>query len=73
MKLTEAQTLVLNSLDWKSPRIFKKMEEKQALYQMTLMQPPLVSDVYDMPSGGVIARITVVGRAALAEGGRDAA
>jgi hypothetical protein len=70
--LTEEQTLVLNALDWKSPRTFKEVEEKLALYQMATMEPPLVSDVHDTPSGVTIARITPVGRAALADGGRDA-
>jgi hypothetical protein len=70
--LTEAQTLVLNALDWKSPRTFKEVEEKRALYQMATMEPPLVNDVHDTPSGVTIARITPAGRAALADGGRDA-
>ena len=53
-----------------SPRaVFRDPEEVEALGAMALYVWHPVSDVYEMPGGGVIARITDAGRRALADSG----
>mgnify|MGYP001085500965 FL=1 len=65
VELTEAQRRVLASLDRYPMRAIKSRDDKHALYEMALSEPPLVHSVYDLPHGGAVGRITDAGRAAL--------
>jgi len=65
MKLTEAQRACLETLDRYPMAAIKDRDRKQAMYQMALMEPPLVHSVYDLPRGGAVGRITPAGREAL--------
>ena len=70
MKLTEAQKtllVILASADKGS--IFHFDNNKRVVNSLMHRIPALISDVYEMPGGGLSASITEAGREALAQDG----
>lgn len=65
-KLTKAQREVLHILSLRPNGAWlREMDTIRALLSITHHIPALVSDVYSMPAGGMMARITEAGRAAI--------